>query len=293
MLTELQTFITVVECSNFTHAAQILNLSQPAVSMHIKSLEQKFHTILILRSIKQKNICITPAGRLLYQRAKQLLKLWDDTDQELNFYNQTMSGKLLIGATLTIGEYFLPALLGDFHELYPQLNLQVHIENTEHIIQKLRNLQLDIGLIEGDIDSNNLDSAVFYRDNLVLIAPCRPSAVQQAFIPQVWQQFNWITRESGSGSRKQLEDFLRDNNMAPVQRTIFSTNFAVKEAVKYGLGVSFISEHIAQDAATKGEVSIIPTAKTYFREFKYVLPKGLAPSKAIVEFIRHLQPPNQ
>lgn len=86
MIEELKTFIAVVEYENFTKAGEILHLSQPSVSVHIKNLEKQFNTDLISRSVKQKNIVITESGRVLYKRAKEIIKILEDTKNELKIF---------------------------------------------------------------------------------------------------------------------------------------------------------------------------------------------------------------
>lgn len=149
ILEELKTFIAVVEYKNFTKAAEAINLSQPSVSLHIKHLEDYFNATLIKRSIKQKNITITKSGKLLYERGKQILELLEDTRYKLLDYSKVVKGELHIGASFTIGEYFLPAFLGYVAKEYPELKLLVTIENTANICRKVENLEVDLGLIEG------------------------------------------------------------------------------------------------------------------------------------------------
>lgn len=289
MLTELETFIAVVEVKNFTRAAELLSLSQPSVSMHIKHLEQEFGTTLIQRGIKKKSITITPAGEILYASAKQIQRLIENTKIDLSSYANDLNGTLHIGASFTIGEYFLPAILGEFSRLYPKLKLQVSIENTVNICNKLEQLQIDIGLVEGEPPPELFDTKIFYEDKLVLItAPDHPLS-GQPFNPANWQNLIWITREIGSGSRQQLDDFLAENKITADNLTLFSSNFAVKEAVKNNLGVALISEYIAQDAKKKKEISLVPMHKKYFRNFQYLLPKGIKPNRSVQSLVEHLQ----
>ena len=288
MLEELRTFIAVVNLKNFTKAATQRSISQPSVSIHIKNLEKTFNVRLIQRGIKQKTIAITPAGKILYARAQQLCKLYDYTISEINELQHTISGDLHIGASFTIGEYFLPVILGAFSKLYPNLNLKITIANTTEICQKLASLEIDIALVEGVIPDTFYDKTAFYRDKLVLITAYNDTLSKKEFHTPDWQQRVWITRELGSGSRHQLDDFLQDTGLIPANLILFGSNFAVKEAVKNNLGISFISEHIALLAQQRQEVSIVQPKKTYLREFNYLLPNNIPPTKTIHAFIVNL-----
>jgi len=148
MLEELKTFVAVVEYNSFTKAAENLNLSQPTVSVHIKNLESYFNTILIERSIKQKNMVITESGDFLYKRAKEILMLMESSIEEINNTSHSLKGHLKIGASYTIGEYYLPKLLKEYSKEYPDVKIEVVIKNTSDICKGVEDFKLDIGLTE-------------------------------------------------------------------------------------------------------------------------------------------------
>ncbi|EDS77601.1 transcription regulator, LysR family [Clostridium botulinum C str. Eklund] len=280
MLEELKTFIAVVECKNFTRAAKNINLSQPSVSLHVKRLEEYFNATLIQRSIKQKNIVITKSGELLYKRAKQILSLLEDTRYELLDYSKSIQGELKIGASFTIGEYFLPVFLGKFSKEYPELKLQVKIKNTADICKKVENLEVDLGLIEGIVPSDKFDYENFYRDKMVLAVSHSNPIENRKFSKKNYENQTWITREEGSGTREYLNIFLENNEIVPKDIIVLGSNYAVKEAVRNNLGVTFISEHIAKIAEKNKELKIVNTNKEYIRSFSYILPKNIILSNA-------------
>lgn len=148
MFDELKTFIAVVEFKNFTRAGEYLNLSQPSVSTHIKNLENYFNVTLINRSIKQKTIHITESGYKLYEHAKEILNLLEVTYLDVKNSSNSLKGTLKIGASLTIGEYILPKFLSYFTNKYPDIEIELIIENTSSISSRIKDLSLDIGLIE-------------------------------------------------------------------------------------------------------------------------------------------------
>lgn len=138
MVEELKTFISVDDYKNFTKAAEYLNLSQPSVSTHIKNLENIFGVTLINRSIKQKTISITESGYTLYKRAKEIISLLDVTFIDVKNLSSSVKGSLKIGASLTIGEYILPKFLAIFSKKYPDVDIEVIIENTALISSELK-----------------------------------------------------------------------------------------------------------------------------------------------------------
>lgn len=281
MLEELSTLIEVVEKNSFTKAAAALNISQPTVSLHIRRLEDHFDAVLIRRSKKQKQLSITYAGMILYDAAKQMKSLWQFAEIAVKELGSEIKGRLSIGASLTIGEYFLPEFLGRFMKRYAQLEIEVMIDNTVHICELLRNNKIDVGLVEGEVTDTNFHKEEFYLDRLVLIGPLgSPKKMQRRDLDNL----TWITREQGSGTRVQWERFLKKCGCSPAKTIIFNTNFAVKEAVKNGLGYALLSEHIARQAMLAREIEIIETQDAVERKF-ICLTRG---SEAIIRNVQTL-----
>lgn len=285
MIDELRTFVAVVEYKNFTKAAKEINLSQPSVSLHIKHLEGYFNTTLIQRSVKQKKIYITQSGNLLYERSNQIIKLLDDTKGDILDCGNVVKGRLHIGASFTIGEYFLPTFLGQFTKAYPNLELEVTIENTHNICEKVKSFQVDLALVEGTVPSSNFEINHFYKDKMEIAVPYNHYLVNQEFSIEELRNQTWISREVGSGTREYLNFFLSTNNVHPKNIIVFGSNYSVKEAVKNNLGITFISSLVTEPALKNKEISILKTIEKYTRPFSYILQKGILPSKGTLVFI--------
>lgn len=288
MLEELKTFIAVVEHKNFTRAGEYLNLSQPSVSTHIKNLENFFDVTLINRSIKQKNICITENGYKLYERAKEIINLLDITYIEVKDNNNSLKGTLKVGTSLTIGEYFLPKFLSIFSKKYPDIDVEIVIENTSLICSHLKDLTLDIGLIEGTPTLGSFNQEYFLKDQLVLAF--NPSNNQLINIKSYEELNNhlWIVREDGSGNREYFNMFLESNKIIPNKILVLGSNSAIKEAVKNNLGITLTSSLVAEAAVANGEIYINTLNDKYYRYFSYITPKNITMSKTIQVFIDEL-----
>lgn len=259
MIEELETFLAVAECRNFTRAAQKRNISQPTASMQIKKLEEFFGASLIERTIKHKKVTLTSAGKILLQSAVNICAEIEYTKAVIGGWQEKIEGVLRIGASQTIGEYFLPEYLGRFTQKYSKLEPEIIIGNTKHIVNLLLNSEIDVGLVEGKIQENGINAEAFYRDRLVVIASAKH---------KIGGNMRWIIREEGSASREQWERFVREYKININRRpVIFNTNFAVKEAVKNNLGCALISEHIAAQAQRTGEVSIADNYAAAWRDF--------------------------
>lgn len=281
---ELKTFIAVVELKNFTKAASYLNLSQPSVSTHIKNLENYFNTTLINRSVKQKNIVITENGYKLYERAKEILDLLNTTYNDLHNMSDTIRGTLKIGASRTIGECILPKFLTYFIKKYPNVDVEVIIENTSSICNYVKNYSIDIGLIEGPSTVSNIDQTYFFEDSMVLAYPVKQNLVGKNAL----QNRNWLIREEGSGTREYLNLFLTLNKITPKNIIVLGSNYAIKEAVKEGLGITIISDLVIKSEMNSSEIKTYPLDKAFNRHFSYIKPININESKICSLFLEEL-----
>ncbi len=286
---ELKTFITVVEHKNFTKAGEYLNLSQPSVSTHIKNLESYYGVTLINRSIKHKSIIITENGYKLYNRAKEILHILDTTYMEVRDISDSIKGIIKVGASLTIGEYILPKFLTIFRKKYPDIEVDLLIDNTALITENLKDLTLDIGFIEGISSYHNLNQEYLSEDKMVLAVPYGFHLIDNKFTFDLLQNQNWVAREEGSGTREYLNLFLNSNKIVPKNLMVLGSNYAVKEAVRNGLGITIISNFVAAPAAKNKELIAIELDKSYNRSFSYILPKNINVTKATEIFLEEFK----
>ncbi|WP_341300992.1 LysR family transcriptional regulator [Lysinibacillus sp. FSL H8-0500] len=266
----LKTFITLVEVNNFTKTSEILHISQPSVSLHIKNLEQELHTTLFIRS--PKSVQITPTGEILYKRAKQIMAITEAARDDIATYHHEVQGSLIIGASFTIGEYILPPILANLHQQFPQLEIQVIIGNTKEIIQYTKLLQVDIGLIEGQAQDQELFIQSFMQDELFIVcASDHPLARQQPLTADKLQQQSWVAREEGSGTRNYLDHLFRANGLQIHSLLTISSNQGVKESVIQGLGLSLLSACVIERELKNGDLTTIPLEGQHFmRTFSYL-----------------------
>jgi DNA-binding transcriptional LysR family regulator len=289
LIEEFKTFIAVVDFKNFTKAAEYLNLSQPSVSTHIKNLEIIFGVTLINRSVKQKTISITESGYTLYKRAKEIINLLDVTFMDVKTLSTSIKGTIKIGASLTIGEYILPKFLAHFSNKYPDVDIEVKIENTSFIASELKKMKLDIGLIEGSVSSALFKQEYFLEDEMVLVAPFDSDLKDKEIKLDNIQNRRWIAREEGSGTREYLDLFFAQNKIIPKSIMVLGSNLAVKEAVRNNLGLTITSKHIILEAESRNELTSLKLNNDFRRSFSYIYPKELTLSKADHIFLEELK----
>lgn len=214
---------------------------------------------------------ITQTGKILYKRAKQMIGFLEETKEELNNYHNSISGTLKLGASMTIGEFLLPSILGDFIKEFPEVKLDVTIENTKHIYDKFKNYDIDIALVEGTVPVENYVYKNFYKDTMVIVAPKSFSDNLDFNLKDYLSEQTWIHREEGSGTGENLNIFLNDEDIHPKNFIVLGSNYAIKEAVKNNLGISFISSLVINEAVKSNEVEVISIKDNYNRYFSYLL----------------------
>lgn len=246
----LVVFRTVAEQLSFRKAAEELYLTQPAVSLQIKALEEDLGTQLFDRSSNQ--VMLTAAGRVLLEHAEQAHALLAQAEHQIAALSGDLAGRLALGASTTIMQYVLPRLLGEFCREYPRVRPTLISGNTEAIVDALQQQKIALGLIEGPARSRDVKTEPFLEDELVLIVPSAHEWAERTSI-QSSDLCNapLLMRERGSGSRRVIELALERHGLKrgalPIAMELDSTE-AIKSSVEAGLGVGFISRWaIAKD----------------------------------------------
>jgi DNA-binding transcriptional LysR family regulator len=285
----LKTFVTLCEVGNFTKTSEILHISQPSVSLHIKNLEREFQTELFVRS--PKLVQITPTGEILYKRAKQIIAIYEQAKEDILEHHNSVQGELIIGASFTIGEYILPSLLSKLQKDFPALELQIIIGNTHEIVESVRSLQVDIGLIEGQTNDTEVSVHPFMEDELFIIASNEhPLASKGPFGIADLQNQAWVSREQGSGTREYLNHVIRSTGLTVKSLITISSNQGIKESVIQGMGLSLLSHSVIEREVKNGDLSVIPIKdKSFTRTLSYVFSPIMKHKRSVENFINLLQ----
>jgi DNA-binding transcriptional LysR family regulator len=240
---QLHIFYTVAEKGSFSMAAQALYMTQPAVTMQVQSLEEYFGTKLFQRSTKK--IELTEAGRALLPFAKRSIELIKETDAAMSKFTRMLEGRLHLGASLTIGEYILPRLLGPFSKEYPSISVSLKVMNTTQIMEEIFNHQLTFGLVEAPVQHPDMRTEVVLNDELKLIVPAdHPLADREKITIEDLLPYPFILRERGSGTRQVMEQELERVGVGSERLNIvmeLGSTGAIKSAVEAGLGVTILS----------------------------------------------------
>jgi len=238
---QLLTFAYVADVGNISRASELLHLSQPAVSGQLRLLQEWFGEPLYRR--RGHGVVLTPAGEQLAEQARQLRQLYQQAQTLRDAWQGIETGKLRLGASTTPASYLLPSLVATFHQRFPAVNLHLSDGNTSQIVERLP--LLDLAFIEGDVPSGlPSDTAVHrWRDDEVvaIVRSDHPLAQQEGAHFQELVQFSLVMREPGSGVRQLVERAFANEGLAPAIGLELAGVEGVKQAVRAGLGVGFVS----------------------------------------------------
>jgi LysR family transcriptional regulator, transcriptional activator of the cysJI operon len=236
----LKVFRAAAEHLNFRKAAERLFLTQPAVTLQIKALEDDLGVRLFDRSAGR--VSLTRQGSLLLNYASQIAALVSQAEQELGAEDGKISGELPLGVSTTIAQYVLPRLLGAFLDEHPRVQFSLHSGNTSEIVQLLLGGGISLGLIEGPARDRGIRTEPFMQDELVLITP--PAFESDRMSRDQLMTSNLLMREHGSGSRRVVEIALEKAGykLKSFKHVMnLDSTEAIKSAVEAGLGVAIVS----------------------------------------------------
>ncbi|MBL8429700.1 MAG: LysR family transcriptional regulator [Dechloromonas sp.] len=283
----LQVFHAVAKHLSFTRAADALFMTQPAVTFQIRQLEEQYGTRLFER--RHAGISLTPAGELVLSFADRILALSDELDTRLSEMTGEMRGALLVGASTTIAEFMLPRVLGEFNAAYPQVRARLIVANSESIESQVAEHSLDVGLIEVPGKLAGLTSQVCCEDELIVIcAPDYPLAGMKSVTPKALADYEFISREPGSGTREITDAYFRSHKVPPeslkTQMELGSPE-ALKGVVSTGLGFAIVSRAVVAKELQLGELVAIPLRPALKRSLYLVFQKDRFQSRLTATFI--------
>jgi DNA-binding transcriptional LysR family regulator len=236
----LKVFRAVAEHLNFRKAAEQLFLTQPAVTLQIKALENDLGVRLFDRTAGR--ITLTRQGSVLLGYANKVARLVSEAERELGGSHGEVSGELLLGVSTTIAQYVLPRLLQAFLEEHPRVQFSLHSGNTSQVVELLLEGKVAIGLIEGPSRERGVHVEPFMEDELVLITPPH---FQDDRLPRAqFVESTLLMREQGSGSRRVVETALEKGGykLKSFKKVMeLDSTEAIKSAVEAGLGIGFVS----------------------------------------------------
>lgn len=255
----IRSFLKVYETGNFTKAADSLALTQPAVSKHIKSLEDEFGVELFVRSHNQLHA--TPEGKLVAKYARKMLQLEHNMRKDLNNSKKQLSG-ISVGITHTAESNASAEALAAFAMAHENMKVKIISDTTDKLCGMLKDYRLDLAVIEGRISDPSLESVVLDTDCLVLAVPPEHPLADKPFITvEELKRETLIIRSRHSGTRNMFVSSLEARNMHLDEFSILMEldNIAtIKDLIRRGFGVSVLPRSTCEDEWKKGKIYLLP-----------------------------------
>ncbi len=289
---KLKVFCTVAETKSFSKTSEIIHLTQPAVSLQIQALEEFYETKLFDRS--GSSINLTKAGEILYKYAKDILVLYAEAGKEIGKITGLIKGSITIGASTTIGNYILPAVVVDFKKTHPKIKINVLIGNTRRIEDLLTSGVIDLGFVEGEMSKSKIKSEPILSDELTPVLPAyHPWAKRKTISILEITKEPFIIREEGSGTRQTIEKYLSahgvNTNDMLISLVLGGTE-SIKLAVESGVGISIVSKWAARKEVKYGLLRFVNfKEEKMLRNFSLLLPKNAVISHAVDELVSYLR----
>ena len=283
----LQVFYTVAKQLSFTKAAETLFMTQPAVTFQVKQLEEQFNTRLFDRN--HGRISLTPAGELVFDYAERILKLSRELDTRMAEMSGEIAGPLLIGASLTNGEFILPQVIGEFQRRHPRVGMHLTVGNSETIVNRVADHSLDLGFIESPFHLPNLETQTICEDELVVIcAPGSELSRNRRLTPAQLVGKPYVSREVGSGTREFADRHFRQHGVSPDELNVvmeLGSTVAIKSVVETGLGFSIVSRATIPKELRLGMLVAIPLEPRLIRILSLVYPTETFRSRRLNAFV--------
>jgi len=265
-------------------------MTQPAVTFQVRQLEEYFNTRLFDRT--HNRISLTEAGDRVFGFADKIFELYTELDNSVRELTGEISGLMIIGASTTIAEYMLPALLGDFKRKNPDVNVRLKVSNTDGVVNMVENNVIDLGVVEAPVGNKNLAVEVCRMDQLVLIVPPGHELADKETVElSAISDYPYICREEGSGTREVIAEHMISNGLKGTLNVNMELGSpeAVKGAVEAGMGISVVSRATVTKELKLGTLVALNLEPALERPFSFVHQKQKFRLRAMDELLSFAQ----
>ncbi|MBF4179599.1 LysR family transcriptional regulator [Lelliottia nimipressuralis] len=286
-LGNLATFRLVIQRGSFSAAADILGLSQPAVSLQVRQLEQFLRTRLVERT--GRGIKATAAGLALLEHGNRIEQVVEEAIRSVSEFSHEISGTITLGTGATACIHLLPPLLQQLREEHPLLRVGVTTGNTLDVVRAVEENRLDIGLVTLPASGRALEVMPILDEEFVLIISQAQDEEIAQFTPQILHALPLIAFESGSGTRDLIDGWFKacDLEVCPVMQ--LGSIEAIKRMVRAGLGYSIVPRMAVENVVDREGLSVRSLNPILHRQLGIVMRQDKILSKGISEVIRLLR----
>jgi DNA-binding transcriptional LysR family regulator len=292
---ELNIFLMAAETENFSQAARQLNLTQPAVSMQIQTLEKKLGVMLFHRAGRTLNL--TEQGKALIPLARDMVNRAIRIEEEIESLKGEVVGHLKIGCSTTTGKYFLPHLAARFRRRYPRVQMTIYNHTRDRVLDELCDGNVQLAVVSSQPSCREAEYRHFFMDNVVLIVPAtdHPWSQRDVLEPEELRGADFILRDMESGTRQEIEAVLGERGLSTTDLNVvleIGNSEAIAMAVEEGMGAAFISGMVAQRGIELGKIKEVRVAGLSFKRDIYIAQSHRHPAtQAQTEFWDFVQEP--
>ena len=286
----METFLTVCQCMNFTRASEKLNITQPAVSQHIRFLEKHYNTKLF--RYEGNKLQLTGAGEIL--RNASLTMKHDELSIQDEMLKAEDEKELRFGATRTVGDALMGNILERYLRKYPEARIHMEVDNTRELLMRLDEGEIDFALVEGFFKKSEYESQVYSVENYIAVcSPDHQFQKEPVSVEDLFQE-RLLLREQGSGTREVLERYLSAKNLslADFRKVMEAGSLqTIKELTKAGCGITFLYEVAVRRELADGVLKRIPLEDFHIsHEFAFIWRRGSIYADRYRELFRRFSP---
>ena len=268
----LEVFYTVAKVLSFTKAAEELNMTQPAVTFQVRQLEESFDTRLFDRN--HNKVSLTLAGQQVFACSERIFDIYNEMIESVKSMTEDNSGMVVIGASTTVAEYMLPAIIGAFKAKYPKVSVRLKVSNTDSIVAMIEDNTLDLAIVEGSVGNKHLNVQACCPDQLVVIMPPHhPLMNHHSVACSALMEYPFILRETASGTRSVLSQYLSEQGYveSDLDNALeMGSTESIKGAVEAGTGISVVSSVTIEKELKLGTLCALPLDPPLQRDFYFV-----------------------
>lgn len=254
-LHQLHVFLKVTQTLSITKAAEVLHLTQPAVSIQLKNFQDQFE--IPLTEVVGRKLFVTDFGKEISIAAENILQQVDAINYKTIAFKGQLTGRLKLSVVST-GKYVMPYFLSDYLKLHPEIELLMDVTNKSQVIQSLENNDVDFSLVSVLPDHLQIDKVELLQNKLFLVGNSDRKFSTKAYDKNIFETLPMIFREAGSGTRHVMEKFIQRNKLPVKKKMELTSNEAVKQAVIAGLGYSIMPLIGIKNELQSNVLQIIP-----------------------------------
>lgn len=286
-LNQLQIFLKIVQTKSITKAAELLHLTQPAVSIQLKNFQDQFD--IPLTEVVGRKIYITDFGHEIAEAAENIINQVYAINYKTLAYKGQLTGRLKISVVST-GKYVMPYFLTNFMQQHSGIELIMDVTNKNKVIENLENNEVDFALVSILPNSINIEKLDLLQNKLYLVGNVELRNKKSKNTKELFTNLPLIFREKGSGTRQTMESFIARNDISVLKKMELTSNEAVKQAILAGLGYSIMPLIGIKNELHNNELKIIPIRGLPIKTtWSLIWLKGKKHSPVSMSFLEHLK----